>query len=185
MEKKLISAKTFAAIGIGSVLMFVLNHFAAIPTWVPGTNFMPGMAILAAFSAIFGPVAGFFIGFAGHFLVDLTGNFGRVWWSWILSSALFGLGVGSCWKMYHTEDGVFGIKQALIFNCVQIAANILAYIFISRALSLIFYQELLSKLTLMGFVATGFNIAVVLIAGTLLIAIYTKIIQKTGSQKKE
>ena len=169
-----------SAIVISAALMFVLNHFASIPTWVEGTNFMPGMAILAASAAIFGPVAGFLIGFIGHFLQDLAGDFGRIWWSWIISSAVFGLAVGSCWKKYQIDEGKFGVYQAVIFNAMQITANITAYVFIARTLSLIMYQEPFGKISLMGFVAAGFNIAVVLVLGTALIIAYYKIKVKFG-----
>jgi len=114
MNKNLISVKTVVAIGIGAALLFVLMRFVAVPSGVPNTNLNLGIAILAVFAAIFGPIAGFLIGFIGHTLVDLT--WGGVWWSWVISSGLFGLGIGACWKFFKIEEGDFGVKKIITFN---------------------------------------------------------------------
>ena len=183
MENKVISVKILAAAAVGAVLMYLLNHFATIPTSVAGTNFMPGMAVLAAVAAIFGPAAGFLAGFIGHFLVDLTGDFGRIWWSYVIASALFGLAVGYFRKMYRIEEGRFGVKEALIFNGVQAIANILAYFFIARTLSMIMFKESFGTITMMGIVAAGINIPVILVLGTLLIIVYIKFKNRSGKAK--
>jgi len=174
----MISAKIAAAIGIGAALMFVLNRFAAIPAGVEGTYINLGIAVLAAFAAIFGPLAGFFTGLIGHFLVDLTAPW-DIWWSWVISSAIFGLGVGAFWKSFKIEEGGFGVKEAVLFNGAQIIANILVWVFIARTLDLLIYKEPFGKVTLQGFVAAGVNVAVVLVVGTLLIIGYSKIRTKT------
>jgi energy-coupling factor transport system substrate-specific component len=173
MENKLISVKTVAAIVIGAALMFVLNRFASIETSVSNTYIMPGIAILAAFAAVFGPVAGFLIGLIGHFFVDLS--WGELWWSWIISSAIFGLAIGYFWKMYLSENGKFGIKQAVIFNGVQIAANVLVWVFIARTLDLSLFNQSFKEVSLQGFTAAAVNSAVVLALGTLLIFVYHKV----------
>ena len=183
MGKKTGSVKTVVAIGIGAALMFVLMRFAAIPTGVPNTNINLGIAILAVFAAIFGPVAGFLIGFIGHTLTDLT--WGGVWWSWVISSAIFGLIIGACRKFFKIEEGGFGVKEAFAFNGVQIVTNILVWGFIARTLDLLIYKEPFGKVTLQGFVASGFNILVVLVLGTLLIFGYAKTRARAGSLKAE
>jgi energy-coupling factor transport system substrate-specific component len=183
MGKKSISVKTVVAIGIGAALMFVLNRFVAIPSGVPNTNLNLGMAILAVFAAIFGPVAGFLIGFIGHTLVDLT--WGGVWWSWVISSALFGGAIGFFRKLYKIEEGGFGIKQCFIFNGIQIVTNILVWGFVARTLDLLIYQEPFPKVTLQGFTAAGVNIVVVLVLGSLLAFGYSKTRTRAGSLRKE
>jgi class 3 adenylate cyclase/uncharacterized membrane protein len=177
-------AKYTASIIIGAGLMFVLNRYIAIPSGVPDTSVQLGIPILAVFAAVMGPLAGFLIGFIGHALVDLTGEWG-VWWSWVISSAFFGLFVGSFRSLYKIGEGRFGVKQAFIFNGVQAAANIASYVFIARILDLLMYNEPFGKLTLQGFVAAGINIAAVLILGTLIAAGYSKTLTKTGRQKSE
>ena len=184
MGKKTIPVKTVVAVGIGAALMFVLMRFVAIPTGVPNTNFNLGIAILAVFAAIFGPVAGFLIGLIGHTLVDLTAGWG-VWWSWIISSAIFGLAIGSFRKLFRIEEGGFGVKEAVAFNGIQIVTNIVVWAFIARTLDLLIYKEPFGKVTLQGFVASGFNILVVLVLGTLLIIGYSKTRARSGSLKAE
>ena len=184
MDKKLISVKTVVAIGIGAALMFVLMRFVAIPSGVPNTNLNLGIAILSIFAAIFGPIAGLLIGFIGHFLTDLTFGWG-VWWTWVIADALYGLAVGFFYKLYKIEEGGFGIKQAVVFNFVQICANIAAWVAIAPTLDIIVYQEPSDKVYLQGLVAGSLNIAVVLILGTLLIFGYTRTRTKAGSLKAE
>ena len=183
MKQKVIPVKTVVAIGIGAALMFVLMRFVAIPTGIPNTNINLGIAILAVFAAIFGPVAGFLIGFIGHTLVDLT--WGSVWWSWVLSSALFGLAIGSFRKSYKIEEGGFGVKQAVFFNGIQIVSNILVWVFIARTLDLLIYQEPFEKVSLQGFVAAALNVVSVLILGTLLVIGYSKTKTRAGSLRAE
>jgi energy-coupling factor transport system substrate-specific component len=183
MGKKVISIKTVVAIGIGAALMFVLMRFVAIPSGVPNTNINFGIAILSIFAAIFGPVAGFLIGFIGHTLTDLT--WGGVWWTWVIADALYGLMVGFFWKAYKIEEGEFGIKQAVVFNIVQIVANLIAWVAIAPTLDFLVYKEPADKVYLQGLVASGANIVVVLILGTLLCIGYSKTRTKAGSLKAE
>ena len=172
MGKKLIPVKTVFAIGIGAALMFVLMRFVAVPSGVPHTQLNPGIVVLSVFAAIFGPLAGFLIGFIGHTLVDLTS--GGVWWSWIIAEALYGFVVGLLWKIYRLEEGKFGVKQALIFNAAQIIANLLAWLAIASTLEILLYQEPSDKVYIQGLVAAVLNIGVVLIPGTLLLFAYSR-----------
>ena len=183
MGKKMISVKTVVAIGIGSALMFVLMRFVAIPSGVPNTNLNLGIAILSIFAAIFGPLAGLLIGFIGHTLTDLT--WGGVWWTWVIADALYGFMIGFFWKLYKIEEGEFGIKQALVFNAVQIVANLLAWVAIAPTLDILIYQEPSDKVYIQGLVAGALNIATVLILGTLLAIGYSKTRTKAGSLKAE
>jgi len=189
MAKKIISVKTVVAIGIGAALMFVLMRFVTVPSGVPNTEIKLGIAILAMFAATFGPIAGLLIGFIGHALSDLTiyltGGDDRIWWSWVIASSLFGCIIGAFWKFYKIEEGEFGIKQCLIFNGIQIGANILAYVFIARTLDLLIYSEPFEKVTLQGLTAAGVNSAVVLILGSVWAFCYSKTRNKAGSLKAE
>ena len=184
MSKKIISVKIVVAIGIGAALMFVLMRYVAIPSGVPNTNLNLGIAVLAVFAAIFGPISGFLIGFIGHTLTDLTWGWG-VWWTWVVGSALFGLGVGALFKYYKIEEGGFGVKQAVTFNIVQILTNLVVWVGIAPTLDVLIYSEPADKVYLQGLVAGSLNAAVVLVLGTLLIFGYTKTIARSGSLKKE
>jgi len=180
----MIPVKTVVAIGIGAAFMFVLMRFVAVPSGVPNTNLNLGIVILSIFAAIFGPLAGFLIGFIGHTLTDLTWGWG-VWWTWVIGSALYGLGVGLFWKLYKIEEGTFRVKEAIFFNGIQIGANLLIWVVIAPTLDILVYQEPADKVYLQGLVAAGLNIAVVLIVGTLLAFSYSKTVIKAGSLRAE
>jgi energy-coupling factor transport system substrate-specific component len=180
MGNKIISVKTVVATGIGAALMFVLMRFVAVPTGVPNTTINLGIVILSVFAAIFGPVAGFLIGFIGHALVDFTAGWG-IWWTWVIADALYGLAVGFFWKMYKIDEGGFGLNQAFIFNGIQIAANAIAWVVIAPTLDILIYQEPANKVYVQGLVAAALNIAAVLVLGSILIFAYTKTRTKAGS----
>lgn len=183
MSKKTLDIRTIVASGIGAAIVFVLMRFVAIPSGVPNTNLNLASAILTLFAGIFGPVAGLFIAFVGHTLTDLT--WGGVWWSWVIADAVYGLLVGLFWKLYRIEEGEFGVKQAILFNVVQIGANVVAWIGIAPILDILFFQEPASKVYVQGFTAAGLNSAVVLVLGTILAAGYSKTRTKAGTLKAD
>jgi energy-coupling factor transport system substrate-specific component len=148
-------------------------RFASIETKVESTYINFGIAILAAFAAAFGPIVGFLIGFIGHALTDFSWGEG-IWWSWVISSAIFGGIIGWFWKSLKIEEGGFGVKQCLTFNGIQIITNILVWVFLARTLDMIFYDEPFGKVSLQGFTAAAINSAVVLVLGSLLCFGYSK-----------
>ena len=89
---KKISVKTIVAIGIGAALFFVLGRIS-IPSPVPNTNVTLQYGLLAFMSVVFGPLAGALIGLIGHALIDFSAGWG-IWWSWVITSGVFGLLVG-------------------------------------------------------------------------------------------
>jgi energy-coupling factor transport system substrate-specific component len=180
MANKLVSVRTVVAIGIGSAIVFVLMRFVVIPSGIPNTNFILSPAIIALFAGIFGPVAGFFIGFIGHTLTDLTWGYG-VWWSWVIADAVFGLLVGLFWKLYQIDEGKFGLKNCVIFNVVQIVSNVVVWIGIAPTLDILIYQEPVDKVYVQGIVAGGLNAAVILILGSILAIGYSRTRVKAGS----
>ncbi|AEF80559.1 ECF-type riboflavin transporter substrate-binding protein [Leadbettera azotonutricia] len=183
-DKRIISVRTVVAIGIGAALMFVLMRFVAIPSGVPNTTLNLSSAIVAVFAALFGPVAGLLIAFIGHTLTDLTLGYG-IWWSWVIADAIFGLLVGIFWKLYRIEEGEFGLKNCLVFNAIQILANVVAWVAVAPTLDILIYQEPSDKVYLQGLVAGGLNAAVVLVLGSLLAFGYAKTKTKAGSLKAE
>jgi energy-coupling factor transport system substrate-specific component len=183
MSKKIISVRTVVAIGIGAALVFVLMRFVAVPSGVPNTNLNLAAAVTALFAALFGPLAGFFIAFIGHAITDLT--WGGVWWSWVIADGIFGFLVGLCWKLYGIEEGNFNVRNCVIFNAAQIAANAIAWVGIAPALDILIYQEPTDKVFLQGLVAAGLNGAVILILGSILALGYSKTRTKAGSLNAE
>ena len=183
MSQKLISVRTVVAVGIGSAIFFVLMRFVALPSGVPNTNLNLSAALLSLFAGVFGPAAGFLIGFIGHTLTDLT--WGGVWWSWVIADAFFGLFVGLFWKVYRIEEGGFTVKHCVLFNAVQIIANAVVWAGIAPTLDILIYSEPAQKVYLQGLVAAGMNSAVVLILGTLLAVGYSRTRIKAGSLTTE
>ncbi|MDR2632254.1 MAG: ECF-type riboflavin transporter substrate-binding protein [Treponema sp.] len=183
MERKLVPVRTVVAIGIGAALVFVLMRFVAIPSGVPNTNFNVACAVLTVFAAIFGPVAGFLIGFIGHTLTDLT--WGGVWWSWVIADALYGLFIGFFVKVYKIEEGAFTLSKGILFNIVQVLANAIVWVALAPTLDILIYQEPADKVYLQGLVAGGLNSAVVLILGSILAFGYTRTKVKAGSLKAD
>ncbi len=179
MEKKLISVRVVVAIGIGSAIMFVLMRFVALPSGVPNTNLNLASAILTLFAAVFGPVAGLFIGLIGHALTDLT--WGSFWWSWIIADAAYGLFIGLFRNFFKIEDGEFKFRNAVVFNVVQILSNIAAWVLIAPTLDILMYGEPANKVFIQGLTAAGLNSSVILILGTLLAFGYSKTRTKAGS----
>ncbi|MDR2783363.1 MAG: ECF-type riboflavin transporter substrate-binding protein [Treponema sp.] len=182
MANKLISIKTVVAIGIGAAIMFVLMRFVAIPSGIPNTNLNLSPAIVAVFAAVFGPLAGLFIGFIGHTLTDLT--WGSPWWSWIIADAIFGLLIGIFWKFFKVEEGKFALPQVLIFNLTQILANAVAWVVIAPTLDILIYQEPSDKVIVQGAVASALNAGVILTIGTILLLGYSRTRIKAGSLKQ-
>jgi energy-coupling factor transport system substrate-specific component len=183
MAQKVISVRTVVATGIGAAIFFVLMRFVAIPSGVPNTNLNLASAILSIFAAVFGPVAGFLIGFIGHALTDLT--WGSIWWSWVIADAVYGLVIGLFWRLYKIADGEFGIRQCAIFNVIQILANAIVWIGIAPTLDILIYSEPAAKVYLQGIVAAGLNSAVIIILGSILAFGYTRTKIKAGSLKAE
>jgi energy-coupling factor transport system substrate-specific component len=184
MASKFISVKTVVATGIGAALFFVLMRFVAIPVgFAPNINLQLAPAVLVTFAAIFGPVAGLFIGFIGHALVDLT--WGGVWWSWVIADGIFGLLNGVFWKIHNIEEGDFGVKKVVVFNIIQILANVIVWIGIAPTLDILIYQEPAEKVYLQGVSAAVVNSIVVLILGTILALGYSKTRTKAGSLRQE
>jgi energy-coupling factor transport system substrate-specific component len=182
VSKKILSVRTVVAIGIGSAIAFVLMRFVAIPSGVPNTNLNLGLASIASFAAVFGPVAGFLIGFISHTITDLT--WGGVWWSWVIADAVFGFLVGLFATRYQVEDGNFSIKECIAYNVCQIVSNLLAWAVVAPGLDILIYAEPANKVFVQGLVAAGLNSAVCLILGSLILFGYSKTRIKAGSLSK-
>ena len=167
--------KQVVATGIGIALFAVLTN-AQIPAFiVPNTSLQVRMAVLAFFSAIFGPVVGGVIGFAGHALGDAL-FYGGVWWSWVIPEAVVGIAIGLFAKKFAVEEGGFTtVKNILLFNVVQIIANAVAWILLAPALDVLIYSEPKNKVISQGVVAFVLNIIIIAILGTILLAAYSKI----------
>ncbi len=177
--------KEVVAMGIGTALFVVLTN-AQIPlVFIPNTSLQPRMAILAFFAAVFGPIVGAVVGFAGHALGDAL-FYGGVWWSWVIPEAVLGLAIGFFSNKFAVKEGGFTtVKSIALFNMVQIVANAVAWIVVAPVLDIVMFAEPADKVFLQGIFAFVGDIIVIGILGTLLLVGYSKIAGGSSNLRAE
>ena len=183
MDKKF-GIKHVVAMGIGTALFVVLTNVQIPVGFIPNTALQTRAAVLAFFSAIFGPVVGGAIGLIGHALGDAV-FYGSVWWSCVFPDAVFGIIVGLFAAKYKVKEGSFGGKEIGLFNIVQVVANALAWILVAPVLDIVIYAEPVKKVFTQGVAAFAANVIIIGILGTLLLVAYSKVGAKSGSLSKE
>jgi len=178
------SVKIVVATGIGAALFVIIGWLINIPTPVPNTSIQLQYAVLALFSALFGPLAGFLIGFIGHALKD-SFLYGSPWWTWVLGSGLSGLFFAFAVKRNQLVQGIFGGKEIVRFNLVQLVTNVVVWGVIAPIGDILVYNEPANKVFTQGVVAGLANAVTVAVAGTLLLKLYAATRTKSGSLDKE
>ncbi|MCQ2558013.1 MAG: ECF-type riboflavin transporter substrate-binding protein [Oscillospiraceae bacterium] len=181
---KKFSVKTIVAIGIGAALFFVLGRFVAIPSPVPNTNISIQYGLLAFMTVLFGPIAGMLIGFIGHALIDFSFGWG-VWWSWVITSGVFGILFGIATKKLRLADGSFGKKDILTFIIAGVICHVICWGAVAPVLDIVIYAEPIEKLFAQGLVSAIANSVTTAIVGTLLCVAYAAAKPKAGSLKEE
>ncbi|MGL5149358.1 MAG: ECF-type riboflavin transporter substrate-binding protein [Clostridium sp.] len=183
-RKYTMSIRSIVAIGIGGAVFMLLGRFGSIPSGIPNTNIETAYAFLALMAILFGPTTGFLIGLIGHGLKDIV-FFGSPWISWVLASAVVGgiIGVG-CRKL-KINQGIFGRKEKIVFNIIQIIGNVVAWFIIAPSLDILIYAEPASKVFLQGAIGGISNMVTVGVLGTLLLSNYAKTKIQRGSLRKE
>ena len=181
--KRAFTVKTIVSIAIGSALFFVLGRFAVIPSGIPNTNIALQYGVLAFIAGVFGPIAGTLTGLIGHFFIDLSFGWG-VWWSWVITSAFFGLAMGVLAKLMKVDKDFKGIKIAA-FNGAQVLVNLVSWAVIAPILDIIIYQEDVKKVFTQGIVSAGINILATAVLGTILFMAWSASQPKAGSLKEE
>lgn len=184
MKTRGLSVKNVVAIGIGSAIYVILARFTSIPTPIPNTNIELVFPFLALLAAIYGAKVGFAVGFIGHALSDFI-MYGQTWWSWVLATGIFGLIIGFSRKPLDLKNGIFGFKQIIFFNIVQILANAIAWIAVAPVGDILIYSEPANKVFVQGISATISNGITIMIVGTLLLKAYAGTKIKKGSLRKE
>lgn len=184
MKTRGLSVKNVVAIGIGSAIYVILARFTSIPTPIPNTNIELVFPFLALLAAIYGAKVGFAVGFIGHALSDFI-MYGQTWWSWVLATGIFGLIIGLSSKRLDLKNGIFGIKQIIFFNIVQILANAIAWIAVAPVGDILIYSEPANKVFVQGISATISNGITIMIVGTILLKAYAGTKIKKGSLRKE
>ena len=155
-QKQAFSIKDVVAIGVGAALFVVI-------------------AML--------PIVGFLMGLIGHAIKDAMA--GGLWWTWIISSGLFGLFVGLFRKQIGELKGEVTKKELILFNVVQIVSNLVIWGLIAPVGDILIYKESANKVFLQGLVAGSFNALTVAIAGSILLIAYARTQTKDGSLSKD
>ncbi len=182
MKESKFSIKTIVAIGIGAAVFMVLGRFASIPSGIPNTNIETAYAYLAFMSVIYGPVAGFLIGFIGHALKDLI-FYGMPWFSWVIASGVVGLVIGFLSKKFKIMEGTLNKEKIIKFNISQIIANATAWFLVAPTLDILIYAEPANKVYLQGIIGGISNMITVGTIGTLILMAYSKSKVNDGSLK--
>ena len=93
---------------------FVVIAMLQIPAPAPNTSIQLQYALQALFSVVFWSDVGFLIGLIGHAIKDAMS--GGLWWTWIISSGLFGLFVGLFRKQIGDLKGEVTKKELIVFK---------------------------------------------------------------------
>ena len=176
--------KEVVATGIGTALFVALTEVQIPLGFIPNTALQPRAALLAFLAAVFGPVVGGIVGLLGHAIGDAL-FYGSVWWSWVFPDAVFGILVGLFAAKYAIKDGGFEKKQIVLFNVVQVVANLAAWVIVAPVLDIVIYAEPANKVFAQGAWACLGNVIIIGILGTLIAAGYSKIGAKSSSLSKE
>ncbi len=180
MKENSFSIKTIVAIGIGAAVFLVLGRFGSIPSGVPNTNIETAYAYLALMAVLYGPVAGFLIGFIGHSLKDLI-FYGMPWFSWVIASGVVGLVIGFLGNKFKLNEGKLDKSKLIKFNISQIIANAIAWFLVAPTLDVFIYAEPSNKVYLQGIVGGISNMITVGILGSLILFAYSKSRVSDGS----
>ncbi len=108
------------------VVITVLYTFLSKATegiLIADNSFRPAIALLAVYSAIEGPIFGFFVGFLGNAGVDwLTGTF---WWNWSMGNGIIGLVTGLLFLVsdYEPKKGKIHLVHYGMFVILAAVGN--------------------------------------------------------------
>jgi energy-coupling factor transport system substrate-specific component len=174
------NTKTLVATAIGAALFTVLFMYVKIPSPVANTEFHTAYAITAFFAVLFGPISAALIAFIGHALSD-TFLWGSAWWSWVIASGVAGFIFGFAKKKIDIESGVFGMKEIIYFNIIQIIGHLIAWVVIAPVLDILIYSEPVNLVFTQGLVAFVSSAVSTGVFGTLLLLAYSKTRTKEGS----
>ena len=179
-----VSTKTIVATGLGAALFTLLFMYIKVPTGVPEVSLQTAYGVGGFFAALFGPIAGGLIAFIGHLLSDAV-QYGSPWMSWVIASGVACFVTGLCYPKLKVEEGIFTVKDAVLYNVFQIVGNAIAWIVVAPVLDIVIYAEPANLVFTQGVAAAIPNAITMAIFGTLLLFIYSKTRAQKGSLTTE
>lgn len=181
MNKKVFSTKTIVATGLGAALFLVLFMFVKVPSPVANTNIQFAYGVSTFFGALFGPICGGLVAFAGHALNDFL-SYGSCWWSWIIASGVAGAFAGIPYFKSNLEAGE---KPDLSFYIWNVVGHAVAWLLVAPVLDIVMYGEDKNLVFLQGVTAFIVNALSSVIVGAILSIAYSKTRTSKGSLDKE
>ena len=103
----------------------------------------------------------------------------------MVASGVACFGAGLVYPRLKVEEGIFGVKDILLFNIYQIVSNAVAWIIVAPVLDIVIYAEPANLVFTQGVTATILNAISAGVIGTLLLFAYSKTRAKKGSLTKE
>ena len=168
------------AIAIGAAIIFIMKRFIVLPTPIPNTNIDFSYAFMALLASVYGGIPAAIAGFIGHWLMDAL-TYGSVWYSWVITTAFVGLGLGLVTKDMSINQGIFAKKDQIKFFVGQFIVNALAWIGLAPVLDILIHNEPAEKIFLQGTFSAVSNGLATGIIGLLLINAYAKTRTVSGS----
>ena len=158
------NTKTVVGVAIGAALFRVLMNFGSIKVFT-NTNLTTAMLVSVIVGGMFGPLPAFVAAGVGNVIADLIGGWG-LWFDWSIGNAVLGLFVGAL-PLYGAkiEDGVFTVKQMIIYTILCILGNALAFGVVTPIMTALFYGGELTVTFLQSLTGGVSNCAVLIIVG--------------------
>ena len=158
------NTKTVVGVAIGAALFGVLMNFGSIKVFT-NTNLTTAMLVSVIVGGMFGPLPAFVAAGVGNVIADLIGGWG-LWFDWSVGNAVLGLFVGAL-PLYGAkiEDGIFTVKQMIIYTILCIIGNALAFGVVTPILTAVFYGGELTITFLQSLTGGISNCAVLIIIG--------------------
>lgn len=138
--------KTIVGIAIGAALFGVLMDFGGIKV-TTNTSLTSAYVVLPIVGALFGPLPAALTGLIGNTIADLIGGWG-LWFDWSFGNAVAGFFIGLL-PLYGAkiDDGVFGVKHAIIYAIVTIVGVAIGFGLVTPVLTVLFYSSELTVIT--------------------------------------
>ena len=158
------NTKTVVGVAIGAALFGVLMNFGSIKVFT-NTNLTTAMLVSVIVGGMFGPLPAFVAAGVGNVIADLIGGWG-LWFDWSVGNAVLGLFVGAL-PLYGAkiEDGIFTVKQMIIYTILCILGNALAFGVVTPIMTALFYGGELTVTFLQSLTGGVSNCAVLIIVG--------------------
>lgn len=158
------NTKTIVGVAIGAALFGVLMNFGSIKVFT-NTSLTTAMLVPVIVGGMFGPLPALVATGVGNVIADLIGGWG-LWFDWSIGNAVLGLFVGAL-PLYgaRIEEGVFTVKQMIIYALCCIVGNTLAFGLITPIFTTLLYQGEINIALMQALIGGASNCFVLIVIG--------------------